>query len=145
MSHPRFSRSMSDPIGLNWILYNCSSMSAVPLPKNSPAPRILNPHIYSPWTFSWRPFRCSPGRGSLDLGRLLRIISGNIDFMAPGRRKRALSAMAHLIDVFGDPPPPLVIMLQKVHCYSLAAILEHSWVKKKLRNIKCGYSPAILC
>jgi len=50
--------------------------------------------------------------------------------MAPGRRKRAFSAMAHLKDVFGDPPPPLVIMLQEVDCDSLAAILEHSWIKK---------------
>lgn len=50
--------------------------------------------------------------------------------MAPDRRKRALSAMTHLKDVFGDPPPPSVIMLQEVHSDSLAAILEHSWIKK---------------
>ncbi len=50
--------------------------------------------------------------------------------MAPDRRKRALSAMTHLKDVFGDPPPPSVIMLQEVDSDSLAAILEHSWIKK---------------
>ena len=50
--------------------------------------------------------------------------------MAPDRRKRAFSAMTHLKDVFGDPPPPSVIMLQEVHSDSLAAILEHSWIKK---------------
>ena len=49
--------------------------------------------------------------------------------MAPDRRKRALSAMTHLMDVFGDPPPPSVIMLQEVQADSLGAILEHSWVK----------------
>ena len=130
VSHSRCTSSMSDPIGLNWISYDCSSMSAVPLPKDSPAPRILNPHNYLPRRFSWRPSRCSPGSGSLDPGRLLRIISWNIDFMAPDRRKRALSAMTHLKDVFGDPPPPSVIMLQEVHSDSLAAILEHSWIKK---------------
>ena len=50
--------------------------------------------------------------------------------MAPDRRKRAHSAMTHLKDMFGDPPPPSVIMLQEVHSDSLAAILEHSWIKK---------------
>ena len=50
--------------------------------------------------------------------------------MAPDRRKRALAAMTHLKDVFGDPPTPLVIMLQEVHSDSLVAILEHSWIKK---------------
>ena len=105
-------------------------MLAVPLPQNSPAPQTLNPHTYSPRSFSWRPFRCSSGRGSLDPGRLLRIISWNIDFMAPDRRKRALSAMSHLKDVFGDPPPASVIMLQDVHSDSLAAILERSWIKE---------------
>ena len=50
--------------------------------------------------------------------------------MAPDRRKRALSAMTHLKDMFGDPPPPSVIMLQEVHFDSLLAILEHSWIKK---------------
>ena len=49
--------------------------------------------------------------------------------MAPDRKSRALSAMTHLMELFGDPPPPSVIMLQEVHSESLAAILEHSWVK----------------
>ena len=130
VSHSRFTSSVSDPTSLNWTSHNCSSMLAVPLPKNSAAPRTLNAHIYSSWTFSWRPFRCSSGRGSLDPGRLLRVISWNIDVMALDRRKRAFSAISHLKDVFGDPPPPSVIMLQEVHSDSLAAILEHSWIKK---------------
>lgn len=120
---------MPDPIGLNWISYDCSSMSAVPLPQNSPAPQTLSPHIYSPKSVSWRPLSYPLKQGSLDPGSLLRIISWNIDFMAPDRKKRALSAMTHLMVVFGDPPPPSVIMLQEVHSDSLAAILEHSWVK----------------
>jgi tyrosyl-DNA phosphodiesterase 2 len=37
--------------------------------------------------------------------------------------------MAHLKELFGDPPPPLVIMLQEVHYQSLAAILAHSWIR----------------
>lgn len=130
VSHSKFTSSTSYPTDLNWISYDCSSMLAVPLPQNSPAPQTLNPHIYSPRSFSWRPFRCSSGRESLDPARLLRIISWNINFMAPDRRKRALSAMSHLKDVFGDPPPASVIMLQEVHSDSLAAILEHSWIKE---------------
>ena len=104
-------------------------MSAVPLPKNSPAPQTLGPHIYSSKSVSWRPLSHSLKQGSLDPGSLLRIISWNIDFTAPDRKKRALSAITHLMEVFGDPPPPSVIMLQEVHSDSLAAILEHSWVK----------------
>ena len=129
-SHPRLTSSVSNITDMKWSSYNCSSMSAVPLPRNSSAPQILKPYLYSPWSFSWHPFRNSPGRGSLDPGRLLRIISWNIDFMAPDRRKRALSAMTHLKNMFGDPPPPSVIMLQEVHSDSLLAILEHSWIKK---------------
>lgn len=129
VSHPRSTSSMLDPPGLNWISYDCSSMSAVPLPPNSPAPRTLGPHTYSPKSGSWRPLSYSLKQGSLDPGSLLRIISWNIDFMAPDRKNRALSAMTHLMEVFGDPPPPSVIMLQEVHSDSLAAILEHSWVK----------------
>ena len=49
--------------------------------------------------------------------------------MAPGRASRASAAMAHLKEVFGDPPLPLVIMLQEVDSQSLAAILTHSWIR----------------
>ena len=49
--------------------------------------------------------------------------------MAPDRRQRAHSAMTHLKNMFGNPPPPSVIMLQEVQSDSLAAILEHSWIK----------------
>jgi hypothetical protein len=40
------------------------------------------------------------------------------------------AAMAHLREVFGDPPPPLVIMLQQVHYQSLEAIFEQSWIRE---------------
>jgi tyrosyl-DNA phosphodiesterase 2 len=66
----------------------------------------------------------------LDQGSLLRVVSWNIDFMAAGRAKRASSAMDHLEEAFEDPPLPLVIMLQEVHCESLLAILEHPWIRK---------------
>ena len=52
--------------------------------------------------------------------------------MAPDRKTRAHSAMTHLMELFWDPPPPSVIMLQEVQSDSLAAILEHSWVKNNL-------------
>ena len=130
VSHPRFTSSVSDLTDLNWKSYTSSSMSAVPLAKNSPAPRTLNPHIHSPWSSSWRPFRCSPVRGSLDPGTLLRMISWNIDGMTLGRKERAHAAINHLKDVFGDSPPPSIIMLQEVNSDSLAAMLEHSWIRK---------------
>lgn len=44
--------------------------------------------------------------------------------MTPNRKRRALSAMTHLMEVFGDPLPLSVIMLQKVHSDSLAAPRE---------------------
>jgi hypothetical protein len=36
--------------------------------------------------------------------------------------------MSYLKERFGDPPPPLVIMLQEITCESLRAILAHQWV-----------------
>lgn len=38
--------------------------------------------------------------------------------------------MDHLKEIFGNPPPPLVIMLQEVHRQSLEAILNHSWIRE---------------
>ena len=80
-------------------------------------------------TSSWRPFKPVSEQGVYCQGSLLRVVSWNIDFMAPGRASRASAAMAHLKEVFGDPPPPLVIMLQEVHSQSLEAILSHSWIR----------------
>jgi tyrosyl-DNA phosphodiesterase 2 len=71
-----------------------------------------------------------PGQAVLDHGSLLRVVSWNINFMAPGRAERASAAMDHLKETFGDPPSPLVIMLQEVHIESLRAILDHSWIKR---------------
>ena len=87
---------------------------------------------------SWRPFKSVSKQGGLCQGSLLRVVSWNIDFMAPGRANRAFAAMVHLKEVFGDPPPPLVIMLQEVDSQSLAAILTHSWIRNNfvLSNVE---------
>lgn len=89
-------------------------------------------------TSSWRPFKSVSEQGGFCPGSLLRVVSWNIDFMAPGRASRASAAMAHLKEVFGDPPPPLVIMLQEVNSQSLAAILTHSWIRNNfvLSNVE---------
>ena len=83
-----------------------------------------------------------PGLGSLDQGRLLKVVSWNIDFMAPGPAERASAAMAYLKEVFGDPPLPVVIMLQETHWQSLTAILADSWIRKNfvLSNIDAPQS-----
>lgn len=49
--------------------------------------------------------------------------------MCPGRSDRTLSAMSYLKERFGDPPPPLIIMLQEITYEGLGAILSHQWVK----------------
>ena len=130
VSLSRSTSSVLQSSSLNWISYECSSLSAVPLPPDSPAPRTLSPHVYSPSSSSWRPLQCSLGNEPLDPGRVLRVISWNIDCVAPHQGKRAFSAITHLMDLFGDLPPPSVIMLQEVCSESLAAILDYSWVKK---------------
>ena len=50
--------------------------------------------------------------------------------MAPGRAKRTSAVMDYLKDLFGDPPPAMVVMLQEVHDHSLTAILAHQWIRK---------------
>ena len=125
-----FSYLASTLTGSEWISYNNKSLLHVPLPHNSPDPRILNPHKYDSCALGWYPLQSLVGKPTLEVASLLRIVSWNIDFMAPGRRNRAAAAMTHLKDLFGDPPPPIVVMLQEVHRDSLLAILAHPWVRK---------------
>ena len=125
-----FSHSASTLTGSEWISYNNKLLSSVPLPHNSPDPRILNPHKYVSSALGWYPLRSSFGKTTFEVASLLRIVSWNLDFMAPGRRNRAAAAMTHLEDLFGDPPPPIVVMLQEVHRDSLLTILAYPWVKK---------------
>jgi hypothetical protein len=64
----------------------------------------------------------------------------NIYSKGPDAAKRASWAMDGLREVFGDPPPPMVIMLQGVQSQSLAAILDHQWAMKNfaLSNVECS-------
>ena len=78
---------------------------------------------------SWQSFKSVSDQGGFCQGGLLRVVSWNIDFVTPGCTRRASAAMTHLKEIFGDSPPPLVIMLQEVTNQSLAAILTHSWVR----------------
>jgi tyrosyl-DNA phosphodiesterase 2 len=114
------------------ILYRRSnhSTSDVPLTKIFPGSRVFNPHHYSIRANDWLPFGDVTGQAVLDQGSLLRVVSWNIDFMAPGRGERASAAMDHLEETFGDLSSPLVIMLQEVHIKSLPVILEHPWIRR---------------
>jgi len=126
------SRSIPNHFSPHSIIYRRfnHSTSDVPLAENFPGSRIFNPHHYSARTNDWLPFGDVQGQGVLDQGSLLRIVSWNIDFMALGRAERTSVAIDHLEETFGDPPSPLVIMLQEVHIESLKAILDHSWIKR---------------
>lgn len=50
--------------------------------------------------------------------------------MTVGRAQRASAAMDYLKSLFGDPSPPMVIMLQEVRKESLSAIQEHPWIRE---------------
>jgi hypothetical protein len=45
--------------------------------------------------------------------------------------------MDHLEEAFGDPPSPLVVMLQEVHHESLSAILKHPWIRENFALSRC--------
>lgn len=137
-SYRCFGCSRPDSAALDRTSLECNSVPNMPLPKNCPTPQLLIPSIYVPMTSSWRPFKSVSEQGVFCQGSLLRVVSWNIDFMAPGRASRASAAMAYLKEVFGDPPPPLVIMLQEVHSQSLEAIVSHSWIRNNfvLSNIE---------
>ena len=112
-SHRSFGYSRPNSTALDW---NCNLMPNIPLPNNCLAPQPLIPSIYVPTKSSWRPFKSVfksvSEQGVFCQGGLLRVVSWNIYFMGPGRASRASAAMTHLKEVFGDPPQPLVIMLQ---------------------------------
>lgn len=91
--------------------------------------QILHPNAYYPSQPAWRGFEELSKQRSLGQGELLKIVSWNIDFMRPGKTDRTFSAMSYLKERFGDPPSPLVIMLQEITYESLEAILAHQWVK----------------
>lgn len=121
-----------DNIYPSFFRYFSQSLPHIPLPQHCPFPQLLKPHVYSPLESRWCVLDVSHVAGDrrLDKGRLLRIVSWNIDMMSPGRANRALAAMNHLQRLFGEAPPPLVIMVQEVHCESLEAILSHGWTRK---------------
>jgi len=44
--------------------------------------------------------------------------------------QRAAAAIVHLKEVFGNQPPPLIIMLQEIQPDALKAILADRWIKE---------------
>jgi tyrosyl-DNA phosphodiesterase 2 len=104
------------------------SIPSTPLPS-TPIQHTIQPQIYSSESSSWSPLESFPTRRFLKPEELLRVVSWNIDFMAPGREQRACAAMDHLRNTFGPKPPPIAVMLQEVHAKSLSGILEHPWVR----------------
>lgn len=101
----------------------------------------ISPMTYSKDTRSWVSIEGSPESGSLDRGTVIRFISWNIHSAIPGQAVRAGLIMVHLREVFGDPPPPMVIMLQEVTNKSIAAILEDPWIREHfvVTDLKASY------
>jgi len=88
---------------------------------------ITKSHInYTPMS-NWHLYESVPGQESFNGKRFLRVMLWNIYSKGPDAAKRASWAMDSLREVFGDLPPPMVIMLQGVQSQSLAAILDHQW------------------
>lgn len=103
--------------------------SNIPLPSKCLITQILTPHYFWPHLSRWDVSPPLPSPEPVAPGSLLRIVSWNLDAKPPGRAARASAAISHLEDVFGDPPPPLVIMLQDVHTHSLSSMLSHPWIR----------------
>ena len=87
------------------------------------------PSIYEPMKFSWQPSKSVSDQGGFCQGGLLRVVSWNIDFMAPGCTRRASAAMTHLLLLLRESRSTPVVMLQEVNDQSLTAILTHSWIR----------------
>ncbi|KAI0359893.1 hypothetical protein OH77DRAFT_1419244 [Trametes cingulata] len=75
------------------------------------------------WISKYRCMKESP--------KELRLITWNVDFMAPGSRERLLCILSYLQkSVLSSPPEPSCILLQELEEDSLDALLSHEWVRK---------------
>ncbi|ERF77113.1 hypothetical protein EPUS_08680 [Endocarpon pusillum Z07020] len=106
--------------------------------QGRPAPRFLRPQIHDPRSSSWVALEKTKVQEGLGRGKLLKVVSGNIECFGPGPAARASAALGHLTGLFGEEPGPLVVMLQEVQRESLQAIMDNSWVQRNfvLSNVE---------
>ncbi|KAI0367739.1 hypothetical protein BV20DRAFT_535694 [Pilatotrama ljubarskyi] len=91
---------------------------------------ILRPVKAKGWSFrkvEWiSRYRCAK-----EAPKELRLITWNVDFMAPGSRERLLCILSYLQkSVLSSPPEPSCILLQELEEESLVALLSNEWVRK---------------
>jgi hypothetical protein len=96
-----------------------------------PAPRFLRPQIYDTQSSGWVALENTIQEG-LERGRVLKVVSWNIECFGLGQAARAFAALGHLKGLCGEEPGPLVVILQEVRRESLQVIMENSWVQRNL-------------
>lgn len=107
----------------------CLSGSQLQSHSVKPTPQAVTTYGCSLVTSDWRPFEYRAG-DTWDRDHMIRVVSWNIDSQAPSQPQRAAAAIVHLKEVFGNQPPPLIIMLQEIQPDALKAILADRWIKE---------------
>lgn len=107
----------------------------IQVPQISFEPQALSPHIYNHDSSTW--VVAGHGSQALERGRVLKVVSWNLECFGLDPEGRASAALTHLKHLFGEAPEDVVVMLQEIRPESLRAILEHAWVQQNftLSNI----------
>jgi hypothetical protein len=90
-----------------------TSIPSIPVSNTPFIQHSIQPQVYSSSSSCWSPLESSPTRRFLRPEELLRVVSWNIDFMAPGREQRGYQAMDHLRDHLGQTLPPSLYFCRK--------------------------------
>jgi len=98
--------------------------------SQKPWASLQKPNRKIKFASNWYLYESVPEKESFNDKRFLKVMLWNIYSKGPDAAKRASWAMDSLREVFGDPPPPMVIMLRGMQSQSLAAILDHQWAMK---------------
>ena len=89
--------------------------------------RDLLPNAFSPEGSGWSPEYEQPSLPISDI----KIVSWNVDFMAPEPAERVSCILDHLKTVIlTDSSQPTVILLQELRQASFEAVLENRWVRE---------------
>lgn len=113
-----------------------------PVVQKALAPQFLRPLMYHPGSSRWVIALESHNGRRLEKGRVLKVVSWNIDWSSAGAEARATAALEYLEGLFGELQDPFVVMFQEVCGESLQAILENPWVQRNffLSNIEAPES-----
>ncbi|KAI0926075.1 hypothetical protein AcV5_008637 [Taiwanofungus camphoratus] len=94
----------------------------------------LTPIRFSSSRSYWRP-----GKRSATPPPFLRILTWNVDFMAPNARERLLCILAYIRStVLASPlscPDPCCILLQEIAFGIFPILLQHDWVRKNFQIV----------